>query len=328
MQEPNITYSIQTVAVRDILGDDYFQHRVSTLDKSVSDLREKIRAGAKCKKVDLLKKPGGKFQPIAGFQRVAATRLELGEDATIKARVYCGLSKAEAMRISVLSNKFHGTPLNQKDRRNAVRCLLREDPHMTDAEIHDLTGASLRTVAYQRGKVPGAETTVRRGRDGKFKSAKPKKKTIAGNEVAKVEPQPIESSAKEPDPELVFGDGFFEPEATGSDQNAPTSPEVFAIPQLDEAEKASVPELSTLSKICRMQARELERRADFIDKLNHRSFFTAAELDLIRYVAEDAEALEPVDSPHWDERSEQLKAVCIFISGLLATDDEELQVVS
>ncbi|WPJ95136.1 hypothetical protein SH580_17060 [Coraliomargarita algicola] len=327
MQEPNITFTIQTVAVRDILADDYFQHRVSTHDKSVSDLREKIRSGVRFDNVDLLEKPDGKYQIIAGFQQTMATRLELGEDATIQARVYCGLSKAEAMRISVLSNKFNGTPLNRKERRNAVRCLLREDPHMTDAEIHDLTGVSLRTVAYQRGQVPGAETTVRRGRDGKFKSAKPKK-TIAGNEVAKVEPQPIESSAKEPDRQLVFGGEFLEPKALAQDENTHISSEKIEIPQLDKGDIGSVPELSTLSKICRMQARELERRADFIEKLNHKSFFTEAELELIRYVAEDAEALESVDSPHWDERSEQLKAVCIFISGLLATDNEELQVVS
>lgn len=49
--------------------------------------------------------------------------------------------------------------------------------------------------------------------DSKFKSAKPKKGS-AGKEIAQVESQPTESSAKEADPQLVFGDGFFKPQTS------------------------------------------------------------------------------------------------------------------
>jgi hypothetical protein len=72
-----------------------------------------------------------------------------------------------------------------------------------------------------------------------------------------------------------------------------------------------------------MQAREIELRANFIEKLNKKSLFTQDELELIRSVAEEAEALEVVDLGHWDERTEQLKAICIFISQILASDDED-----
>jgi len=330
MQKPDFKFTVITVALRDILDDDYFQHRESTLDKSVSDLREKLRSGVTFDNIDLLEKPEGEYQIIAGFQQIKATRLELGEDATILARVYQGLSKADAMRISVRSNKFHGTPLSPKDRRNAVRSLLREDPLMTDAEIHDLTGASLRTVAYQRNKVPGAKTTVRRGRDGKFKSAKPTKP--AKNEKPLIEAETHASEIPTPegsDPQLTFGPDFFgtamdlqvEPRPATTDQPA-------CAPFEKPEEESTVPELRTLANICRMQAREIERRADFIEKLSHTSFFTPAELELIRYVAEDASALDVADSSRWDERSEKLKAVCVFLSELLATGGEEDRPVS
>lgn len=77
---------------------------------------------------------------------------------------------------------------------------------MTDAEIHDLTDASPRTVAYRRNKVPGAKTTVRRGRDDKFKSAKPAKATNTEKPSAEVETQASEMPPQvESDPQLTFG---------------------------------------------------------------------------------------------------------------------------
>jgi len=77
MQESNYTFTVLTVALHDILDDDYFQHRESTLDKSVSDLREKLRSGVTFENIDLLERPEGKYQIIAGFQQLKATRLEL-----------------------------------------------------------------------------------------------------------------------------------------------------------------------------------------------------------------------------------------------------------
>lgn len=318
-----IKFEVLTVSLKDILDDDYFQHRESTLDKSLPNLREKYRAGVRFKDIDLLEKPDGKFQIVSGFHQIKATLLEAGGDATIQARVHRGLSDADAMRISVRSNRDHGNPLNLKDRRNAVRCLLREDPAMTDAEIHELTHASLRTVAYQRDKVPGAKTEIRRGRDGKPKTAKPIKKKAAQSETTNIKDESVQTACPEKaEPQLEFGGEFLEPEAIAAKSTKPTLTKTFAWPQSDEVVDESVPELSIISKICRIQARELERRANFIEKLNKKSLFTKAELELIRFVAEDAEALEVVDSGHWDQRSEQLKMICVFISQILATDDD------
>jgi len=329
MQELNYTFTVLTVALHDILDDDYFQHRESTLDKSVSDLREKLRSGVTFDNIDLLERPEGKYQIIAGFQQLKATRLELGEGATIQARVYQGLSNAEAMRLSVKSNKFHGTPLNHKDRRNAVRCLLREDPEMTDAEIHDLTGASLRTVAYQRDKVPGSKTTVRRGRDGKFKSAKPLKATNTEKPSTTAEALASETPPpQEIDPQLTFGPDFLGTDAVAEMVLPPAMLDDLESAAFEQPDENIVPELRTLANICRLQAREFERRADFIEKLSRTAFFTPAELELIRYVAEDASALDVADSSRWDERSEKLKAVCVFLSELLATGGEEDRAVS
>jgi len=243
-------FKILTVSLRDILNDDYFQHRDSTLDKSLPNLREKYRAGVRFSDIDLLERSGGKYQTIVGFHQIKAVRLEAGDDATLQARVHRGLSNAEAMRMSVLSNRDHGNPLNIKDRRNAVRCLLREDPSMTDAEIHDLTHASLRTVAYQRDFVPGAKTAVRRGRDGKLKTAKPIKKKADVSEATSAKGEPVHALCLEKvGPQLEFGSDFLESDAMLAEANKHQPTKTFAWQQSNEVGDGSVPELSIISKI-------------------------------------------------------------------------------
>jgi hypothetical protein len=316
-------YEVLTVSLKDILNDNYFQHRESTLDKSLPDLREKYKAGVRFDDIDLLEKPNGKFQIVSGFHQIKATRLEAGDDASIQARVHRALTKAEAMRISVRSNRDHGSSLSLKDRRNAVRCLLREDPYMTDAEIHDLTHACLRTVAYQRNKVPGAKTEVRRGRDGKLKKARPikKKADTSVSSDAEDDSALVPCPVKE-DLQMVFNLDLMKDQPKQKEPTILEKSELINWPSPEKVDAKSLPELLLIAKICRMQARELERRAHYIEKLSEESLFTKAELELIRFVAEDAEAMEVVDSGNWDDRFLRLKAISVFISQILATDDE------
>lgn len=307
-------YETQTVAVSEILHDDYYQHRDTTVDKSLPFLREVYKAGVRFKDVDLLKLPDGKYQIIAGFQRVKITRQEGDETATVEARVYSDISTAEAMRISVRSNKCNGTALSTADKRHAIQCLLREDPHMTDAEIHDITSAPLRTIAYQRNKVPGAKTTVRHGRDGKLKTAKPiKKKEVKEPNLEKITNNEISG-------ETDGSTSYVQSELFEENAEKPVSSGlVIALPKQTEA----IPGLRTLVSICRMQAKELEQRASLIEKMNDKGHFNKEELQLIEFLAEDAEALELADSRHWDERSAKIKAISIFISQILVSSEEE-----
>ena len=189
-----------------------------------------------------------------------------------------------------------------------------------------------------------AKIAERKGRDGKIKKANWKsRKTKAQVEEDKAQSQSaslaMENSSEPTLPEEVVS---FEKHSDSSKKSLPEdlsaslskeTPQILRI-EVTQArdepnESISEPELiqhglSALAKVCRMQSREFERRAAFIDRILPQGDFSKAELELLACLARDTNALQPVESFEWFDKTTDLRAVCHLLSELLmAADDHE-----
>lgn len=290
-----------------------------------------MAAGVKLKPGMLRKKESGKFQIIAGFQRITVLLEIYGPDYEVEFWVYDeGFPNSQAVEVAIEDNGSHGRPLSSKDRRNVVRRMLEINPRRTDQEISELCGVSDRTVANQRKHVPGALTDERQGRDGKRKTAKGQ---TEDSKEGKRSEDNSDTESDSQDGEKADTPEALEGEVDSSDGNGDTSEmdsivcysteEEPDVTKTDPVPRHTPDELQmsilALENVCRMQAREFDRRANFVQKLQSREYFTEVELEMLSCLAKDMDALEPIDSVEWYERTIDMRAVCLLLSEILAT---------
>lgn len=326
----------ELVSLKDILPDTTYQFRDTSAGKNVAELCRLISDDIELDPVILWKNSRG-YLILDGFQRVEATRKIKGVDAKIRAVVKKMQENCEnvALDIAIAANQKHGGTFERADRKKAAIRLLEFNPEEYDTVIAKKVGLSPRTIANYREEVDGAKISTRRNEKGAIVNVRKPN----GKEEAQVnQKHPAELNSKQTSKntgnskESIDGKNPLE-----SSEAASSSPEGEKIMKGTAADSLFISgedctscedlniqsSLSTIANICRMQARELERRADFIEKLKRRKVFKEAELELILCVAEDAEVMEPADSFHWHKNSEELKTICVFISQLLATDNQD-----
>lgn len=330
--------------------DDFFQVRITSKGESLPFLRKLLNAGVKLNPGILRARASGKFQPIAGTQRIAVLLQKYGPDHEMEFWVYEeSFPDADAFDVAFDDNSTHGRPLTAKERRMAVRKRLEMNPGLTDTEISERFGVSDRTVGNQRDHVPGARTSERKGRDGKIKKAnwtvKKEKKASANDESDSPSQSKYEDEESHPAvtaPEQVSSvesGGEVSQQSAHKENFAPISEGnqlLFGFYEADVdrgsavesnvsvSEVSSIQQaLTVLSKVCRMQAREFERRAQYIDRILPQSKFSKAELELLHFISHDMDALEPVDSYEWFQKTGDLRAICHLISELLAAAEDE-----
>jgi len=333
------------------IEDDFFQVRITSKGESLPFLRKLLNAGVKLKPGILRARASGKYQIIAGSQRIEVWIEKFGPDYEMEFWVYEeDFPDAEAFDVAFDDNSTHGRPLTAKERRMAVRKRLEMDPGLTDTEISERFGVSDRTVGNQRDHVPGARTSERKGRDGKIKKANwsvKKEKKASAHDESNSSSQP-KSEDEESHSAITAPEQVSSVESGGEVSQQSAHKENFALisegnqllfgfyeanvdsgsaveSNVSVSELSSIQQgLSALSRVCRMHSREFERRAQYIDRILPQSEFSKAELELLSCLAHDMDALQPVDSYEWFQKTGKMRAICHLLSELLAaTEDEE-----
>ncbi len=117
---------------------------------------------------------------LDGVHRVRAAVLR--QETHIRARYVSG-SESELLIAAIQANAAHGRPLSVADRKDAAGRLLSLAPDMSDRAVAGICGLSPTTVGLLRSSVPNAQSSPRRGKDGRVRGPR------------KLENQPADKSA-------------------------------------------------------------------------------------------------------------------------------------
>jgi ParB-like chromosome segregation protein Spo0J len=302
-----------------ILPDTTYQLRESSLGKNIPGLYRLIGDDIELDPIIVLKTPRG-YLIIDGFQRVEAMRKAKGENAKIHARIihlHENNSKTLVL-MAIAANLKHGAQIELADRRKMALRLLEEDPKMSDNSVAKAVGLGARTIGNYRKENKDLQSETRVGADGRETKVKKQKDTKKSSNKEKTkESTTTESSEHSIDDE-------------SAQEVKPSSPSLLptTLPVIANKDEGSTESISPLAKalgvvalICRKQAKEIELRADFIEKLQSSKSLTTEEIEFIHIIAEEAEALEMTDSPHFDERAQRIQSASMLLSQLIPYRD-------